>query len=236
MLKKIIAAVATLMLLAVAPAFSEDAKLTRTISISGHGEVSAVPDHAVINIGVISSAPTAREALDANTKAMSELMALLKKAGIEAKDLQTSNFSVGPRYSYDNNNSGQPPKIVGYDVNNMLMVNVRKVAELGELLDVAVSSGSNLINGITFSVAKPEAMLDEARKIAVADARRKAEIYASAGGFALGEVLTVTEGTAVGPQPPVFYGRAAKAEAADVPIAQGEQSLSVDVNITYAIK
>jgi uncharacterized protein len=236
MLNKIIVAVVTLVLLAAAPVFAEEAKLTRTISISGHGEVSAVPDHAVITIGVISSAVTAREALDANTKAMSDLMAVLKKAGIEEKDFQTANFSVGPRYNYDNNNSGQPPKVVGYDVNNTLMVNVRKVADLGGLLDVAVSSGSNLINGITFSVAKPDAMLDEARKLAVADARRKAEIYAAAGGFALGDILTITEGTNVGAPPPVFYGRAAKAEAADVPIAQGEQSLTVDVSITYAIK
>jgi uncharacterized protein len=160
---------------------------------------------------------------------------VLKQAGIDARDMATSNFSVGPRLDYGNNN-GQPPKVVGYDVNNMVTVTVRKIEDLGGLLDVAVSTGSNTINGISFSVSKPDAMLDEARKAAVTDARHKAEIYAAAGGFKLGDIITVSEGVAY--QPPMPYmAKSARAEgAADVPIAQGEQSLTVDVNITYQIK
>ena len=222
------------LILAVAPALAEESKLVRTISISGHGEVRAVPDVASISIGVTTQGATAREALDGNSKAMKALLDTLKQAGIDARDMATSNFSVGPRLDYGNNN-GQPPKVVGYDVNNMVTVTVRKIDDLGGLLDVAVSTGSNTINGISFSVTKPDAMLDEARKAAVADARHKAEIYAAAGGFRLGDIITVSEGTAY--QPPMPYMvKSARAEgAADVPIAQGEQALTVDVSITYQI-
>ncbi len=235
MIKYLISAVFLALIVAVAPALAEESKLVRTISISGHGEVRAVPDVASISIGVTTQAATAREALDGNTKAMKALLDTLKQAGIDARDMATSNFSVGPRLDYGNNN-GQPPKIVGYDVNNMVTVTVRKIEDLGGLLDVAVSTGSNTINGISFSVTKPDAMLDEARKAAVADARHKAEIYAAAGGFRLGDIITVSEGAAY--QPPMPYmAKAARADlAADVPIAQGEQALTVDVSITYQIK
>jgi uncharacterized protein len=128
------------------------------------------------------------------------------------------------------------PKIVGYDVNNMVTITVRKIDDLGELLDVAVSTGSNSINGVSFSVSKPEAMLNDARKAAVADARAKAEVYAAAGGLTLGNIVTLNEGTAY--QPPMPYmAKSARAESADaVPIAQGEQALSIDVSVTYEIK
>ena len=234
MIKYLISAVFLALILAVAPAVAEESKLVRTISISGHGEVRAVPDVASISIGVTTQGSTAREALDGNSKAMKALLDTLKQAGIDARDMATSNFSVGPRLDYGNNN-GQPPKVVGYDVNNMVTVTVRKIDDLGGLLDVAVSTGSNTINGISFSVTKPDAMLDEARKAAVADARHKAEIYAAAGGFKLGDIITVSEGTPY--QPPMPYMvKSARAEgAADVPIAQGEQALTVDVSITYQI-
>jgi uncharacterized protein len=232
---KLVAVLSTLAMFAAAPSLAEEAKLVRSISISGHGETRAVPDLAVISVGVTTQSLTAREALDGNTKAMTALMETLKGAGVEAKDMATSNFSVGPRYDYGNNNA-QPPKVVGYDVNNMLTVTLRNIDTLGTVLDQAVSAGSNTINGITFSVSKPEAALDDARKAAVLDARRKAEIYASAGSFKLGDIISLTEGEAY--QPPMQYmAKAARSESAgDVPIAQGEQSLSVDVNITYTIK
>lgn len=234
MLKSMFAALAVLAAVAVSPVLAEEAKLNRLITISGQGEVRAVPDLAVVSIGVTTQGQSAREALDANTKAMNALFDMLKKAGIDTKDLATSNFSVGPRYDYGNNT--QPPKVLGYDVNNMVTVTVRKIDDLGELLDVAVSSGSNTINGISFSVSKPEAMLDEARKSAVADARRKAEIYAAAGGFKLGNIVSLSEGVNM-PQPAPYMTKAARAEgAADVPIAQGEQTLTVDVSITWDIK
>jgi uncharacterized protein len=233
MLKVLSAVLALVAVLTVSPVSAEELKLNRMISVSGHGEVSAAPDLATVTIGVFSPADTAREALDANSKAMTKLIDVLKKAGVEAKDMTTSNFNVGPRYDYNNNS--QPPKVVGYDVNNSVTVIVRKVDDLGNLLDVAVSAGSNQINGVAFSVSKPEEMLDAARKDAVADARRKAEVYAAAGGFKLGDIISLSEGPPAGPQP-ILYQTRAKEAADAVPIAQGEQTLSIDVQVTYTIK
>jgi uncharacterized protein len=234
MIKSMLAAACLATVLTLTPAAAEESRLVRSISISGHGEMRAVPDLASISIGVTTQATSAREALDGNTKAMKALLDTLRGAGIEARDMATSNFSVGPRLDYGNNN-GQPAKVVGYDVNNMVTITVRKLEDLGGLLDVAVSTGSNTINGISFSVGKPEAILDDARKAAVKDARRKAELYATAGGFRLGNIIRVNEGSAVMPPMP-YQAKFSRAEsAADVPIAQGEQVLAVDVNITYEI-
>jgi uncharacterized protein len=235
MTKFIVAVLGLLAVLATTPLGAEEAKMARTISISGHGEVMVVPDVAVVSVGVTTQGNNAREALDVNTKSMASLLDTLKKAGVDARDMTTSNFSVGPRLDYGSNN-GQPPKVLGYDVNNMVTITVRKIDELGELLDVAVSTGSNTINGISFSVAKPDAMLTEARKAAVIDARSKAETYAAAGGFKLGNIVSISEGAAYQPPQPYLAKAARAAPAEAVPIAQGEQALSVDVSITYEIQ
>ncbi len=231
---KLFTVIVTTALLIISPAIADETPMTRTITISGHGEVLVVPDMASVMMGVMSTGKTAGEALAANTATMTELMALLKSANIDPRDIATSNFSVNPRYEYDQT-GGTPPKVVGYDVSNMVTVVVRKLDMLGDILDKAVSAGSNQINGINFMVAKPEAMIDEARKLSVADARRKAEIYAAAGGFALGDIVSVNEG---GYQPPVpVYAKAMRADdGAAVPVAQGEQSLTSDVSIVWAIK
>lgn len=223
-------------LLAANPVFAEEVKMHRIISLTGHGEVRAVPDTAVVNLGVVSSAETARAALDANTKAMTELMANLKSANIDEKDIATSNFSVNPRLDYGQNGN-QVPKLVGYDVTNSVTVIVRKIDGLGTLLDKAVSSGSNQINGISFSVSKPDEAMDEARKLAVKDATHKAQIYAGAASISLGNIMSISESSGIA-EPQVMFSRA-KAMAADsapVPIAQGSQVISVDVNVSWEIK
>jgi uncharacterized protein len=233
MLRTVVAVFAFLAAFAVSPAFAEESKMTRMISVVGQGEVRVVPDVASVSIGVTGTAPAARDALDENNKAMTALMDVLKKAGIEPRDIATSNFSLGPRYDYNNNNN--QPKLVGYDVSNTVTVTVRKIDDLGGLLDVAVTAGSNQINGIGFSVSKPEAALDEARKLAMADARHRATVYAGAGGFDVGAVLNVSETMAALPAPMEF--KQARAQSADaVPVAQGEQVLQIAVNVTYSIK
>jgi uncharacterized protein YggE len=217
-------------------AFAEDIKVTPTFNLSGHGEVRMAPDMASVSLGVFATAPTAREALDSNTASMKALMDTLKAAGVEEKDIQTSNFMVSPRLDYGNNNS-QPPKVVGYDVSNQVTVIVRKLGGLGGLLDQAVTAGSNQVNGITFQISKPEQAEDEARKAAVADARHKAEIYAAATGVKLGNILTLSEGGGYNPPSPIVFAKAARMESAsDVPVAQGEQVVSMDVTIVWEIK
>ncbi len=237
MLKSLIAAsTLTLAMAFLAPAQAEDAKLVRSISLSGHGEVRTAPDMAVVTVGVISSAPTAREALDANTKSMEAIFASLKQAGIEPKDQQTANFTINPRYDYGQNN-GLPPKMVGYDVSNTVTVTVRKLESLGAVLDQVVSAGSNPVNSVSFQVSKPDAAMDEARKLAVASAVSKAKIYSTAAGVELGAIISISEGGGYQPPTPVF-AKAMRSEgtSADVPIAQGEQVISIDVNITWEIK
>jgi uncharacterized protein len=216
------------------PAAAEEAKLPRVISISGHGEVRGRPDIAVVTIGVLRSAESAREALDANNAAMAEIIKALESAGIAGSDIQTTNFAVNPRYNYSSS-SGEPPKASGYDVSNNVTVTVRKLETLGAVLDQAVSSGSNQINGVMFSFAKPGPMQDEARKLAVEDAKRKAGLYVAAAGVALGPVVSINEGGAY--QPPVPMAKTAAAEQAGaVPVAEGEQAVAIDVNIVWEIK
>ena len=237
MIKLLFASIFLSLALMANPVFADEVKMNRIMSLTGHGEVRAVPDLAVVSMGVLSSADTARKALDANTKAMTELMATLSAANIGNKDIATSNFIVSPRYDYGQNN-GQPPKLVGYDVSNNVTVTVHKLEAIGGILDKAVSSGSNQINGISFSISKPEAAMDEARKLAVQDARHKAELYAAATSTTLGNVIAIAEGGPVY-QPPMqvqMSARKMSAEAANVPISQGEQVLSIDVNMSWEIK
>lgn len=219
-----------------APAFAAEA----SVSITGRGEVTAAPDTAFINSGVVTQGATAREALDANSATMNQLLEALKAAGIEPRDIQTSGFSVNPNYVYtdarDANGYSLPPKITGYQVMNTVNVRVRDLPGLGAVLDKAVTVGSNTINGISFSIADPSALYDEARKAAFADARKKAELYASVAGEPLRGVRSISENQGY-PQPPMPYMmKSATADmAAAVPVAGGELTYSIDVQVTWAL-
>ncbi|MBL8594820.1 MAG: SIMPL domain-containing protein [Devosia sp.] len=216
----------------------ETTPVNGTISISGIGEVTAAPDTAFVNSGVTSQGATAREALDANTKAMSELIETLKAAGIEARDIQTSGFSVNPNYVYsdarDANGYQLPPKITGYQVYNNVNVRVRELAKLGSVLDKAVTVGANTINGVSFSVADPSKLYDEARKAAFADAKAKAGLYAEVAGEELGSIRNISEVQGMGsPQPYMMKASADAVSAGAVPIEGGELSYSINVQITW---
>lgn len=209
------------------------------ISVTGTGEVSAAPDTAFINSGVTTQGATAREALDANTKAMNDLMATLMEAGIEARDVQTSGFSVSPNYVYsdarDANGYTLPPKIDGYQVYNTVNVRIRDLSTLGAVLDKQVTVGANTINGISFSVADPSKLYDEARKAAFADAKEKAELYAEAAGETLGLLKAINEGQSY-TQPQPYMMRADMAASSPVPVATGELSFQINVQVTWAVE
>lgn len=218
------------------PALAED---DSTMVMTGHGEVTAAPDTAVITSGVTTEGETARDALDANTKAMSQLIETLKAANIETRDIQTSNFSVNPNYVYsderDANGYTKPPKIVGYQVSNTVTVRVRDLPALGTILDKAVSIGANTVNNIAFSVADPSRLYDEARKAAFADARDKADLYAEAAGVSLDRILNISEQQNFN-QPPRPYAMKAMAQdavAAPVPVQAGELTFAIDVAVTW---
>jgi uncharacterized protein YggE len=230
---RVLSVLAPLFLLATAlPAYAG------TISIEGHGEVRATPDMATINSGVTSQGATAREALDANTAAMNELISALKQAGIESRDIQTSGFSVNPNYVYsderDSNGYSLPPRINGYQVSNSVTVIVRDLADLGGILDTSVTVGANTVNGVSFSVADPSDLLDEARKAAFANAHEKADLYAGVAGATLGDLLSISEQQSFNaPQPYPMYARAEMAAAAPVPVEAGEMTFAISVNVSW---
>jgi uncharacterized protein YggE len=164
-------------------------------------------------------------------------MAQLKAANVAEKDVQTSNFSVQPIYDYGNNSNNQPPKVSGYQVSNTVIVTLRKIDSVGDVLDKLVSAGSNQINGVSFSIANPQAALDDARKAAVADALRKANVLTSAAGVKLGAITSISEGGEAPPQPVVMMrAKTMAADAAPVPVAQGEQTVGADVNVVWTIE
>lgn len=235
---RLVSALAPFMLAAAfaMPAHAEEPAL---ISITGIGEVTAAPDTAFINSGVTTQGATAREALDANTKAMNDLLATLTEAGIEARDVQTSGFSVNPNYVYsdarDENGYQLPPKINGYQVFNTVMVRVRDLEKLGTILDKQVTVGANTINGITFSVADPSKLYDEARKAAFADAQEKAELYAAAAGEELGLLKSITESQGYSEPQPYMMKAMDAAASSPVPVATGELSFQINVQVSWTI-
>lgn len=222
------------------PACAQDVPEKGRISIEGHGEVQAAPDTAFITSGVTSQGATARDALDANTKEMAGLIATLKSAGIEARDIQTSGFSVSPNYVYseerDANGYTRPPKINGYVVSNSVSVRVRDLASLGGILDKAVTIGANTINGVTFTVADPSKLYDDARKVAFADAKAKAGLYAGIANVGLDQIMNISETRNAGqPEPYMMKSAAPMSTAADVPVEAGELTYSIDVSVQWEL-
>ena len=212
-----------------APALAQTA-LPPAISVTGEANLSVPPDQARIDGGVTSDAKTAREASDANNVAMGKVLQALKGAGIEEKDYQTSRLSLQPQYAP---NRAGPSPITGYRASNRVTVRIRDVTKVANVIDVLVGAGANDIGGINFMVSQASKLLDEAREKAIADARRKAEIYAKAAGVTLGEPLSISE---EGAPTPVFRGKMTAPMAAGAPVAQGEETLSVSVNVSWAIK
>ena len=201
------------------------------ISVSGEATVSVPPDLALVDGGITSEAKTAREASDANNTAMDKLLLALKGAGIDEKDVQTSRLSLQPQSAP--NRSG-PSAIVGYRASNRVTIRVRDVAKVAGVIDTLVGAGANEIGGINFMVSQASKLLDEAREKAVADARRKAEIYARAAGVTLGAPLSISEEGSPGPMP--FRKMAGGMAASAAPVAQGEETLSVTVSVSWSIK
>jgi uncharacterized protein YggE len=200
------------------------------ISVSGEATVSVPPDMAEIDGGFTSEAKTAREASDTNNAAMGKVLLALKAASIDPKDIQTSRLSLQPQTQ---NAPNRPPAIVGYRASNHVTIRLRDVTKVASVIDMLVGAGANDIGGINFMVSAASKLLDQAREQAFADARRKAEIYAKAAGVTLGAPLSISEGNA---SAPVFRSKMALAPMAAAPVALGEETLSVTVNVSWAIK
>ncbi|MCF4098979.1 SIMPL domain-containing protein [Maritalea mediterranea] len=243
MLKAILPMTAALSLVAFStPAiFADENNYTATINISGVGEINAAPDMAIVTSGVVTDGETAREALTANTEAMTALVDVLKQAGIDSKDIQTSGFSVQPNYVHtdkrDENGYHLPPKIAGYRVSNNVTVRILDLDNIGAVLDSAVTVGANTINGINFAVSDTDELMKEARKRAMKNAMETAQVYTDTAGVALGKVMSISENQNYAPSPMKMGARMAMMEAdMAVPVEAGEMTYSITVNVQWEIE
>jgi len=201
------------------------------ILVIGEGSISAVPDYAEINGGVTTRGKSVKEASDANSKLMAAVTAALQDAGIVAKDIQTSHFSIQPLYTPADPHS--EAKLSGYSVSNQINVTIHDIGKAGDILDRLITAGVTNVGNIQFLHTDPSKLLDQAREAAVADAKRKAEIYAKASGIKLGKVVWITEEPAFAPAMPMM--RMTAGAPAQVPISVGEDSLHVRITVGFDI-
>jgi len=205
-------------------------KLEKLVTVTGEGMVTATPDSAIIRLGVSSQGKTARAASDANAKDMSAVLAAIKETGIAERDIRTTSLSLNP--IYDPNKTG-PARLTGFRANNQVSVKIRDIGKLPSVLDRAIAAGANEMSGIEFLVSTQAKLLDQARAAAIADARRKAELYANAAGMKVGRVMAIAE---EGSAPPTRLYQALRAGAApSIAIAPGEQSLRAVVTVSYEL-
>ncbi len=214
----------------------------RSFSATGEGKVIAVPDVAQFNFGVITEGGTKIADLQTNnTKKMNAALDFLKKNGVADKDIKTEQYSLQPRTEYSGCQNGvcPPSKIVGYTINQMVNVKVRDFNKIGDIMSGIATQGVNTVSDLRFAIDDPKKVQNEARAEAFEEAKIKAESIAKAGGFTLGRLLSIDEGS----QSPIpryesFGLMDAKimAEAAPAPtIEPGSQDVVVNVTLRYEI-
>jgi uncharacterized protein len=208
------------------------------LSFSITEEIRTAPDRARVGAGVVTTAPTAVEAMRQNAAAMTRLTAALRRAGIEARNIQTSGINLSAQYDYTPQQQGQPPRLIGYQVTNMVNVVTSDINNLGRLLDALVEAGGTNIDGPSFFVDNPDAGLDTARQRAMTRAGERAALYARAASYTRGRLIAVSEGGPI-PQPmPMPQMAMARAEAADVatPVQPGQVSNGVTLTLQYRLE
>ncbi len=203
------------------------------IQVSATGKTNMAPDMATVTAGVVTQGKTAREAMFGNATKMTRVFEELEAAQIEKKHITTSQLSLQPKYNYQNR---QSPKITGYEARNTVSAKTYDLDNVGAMLDALVKAGVNNINGVQFSIKDPKAAKDKAREDAIREARAKAQAMAEAAGVKLGKLMSLSEsGGNFRPQPVAYAARSMEMSQASTPIAAGEQTLSVTVNMTYGI-
>jgi len=238
-----IAIAATAVLLAAAapsfsprPSLAADAtKPDHTISVTGTGRVILAPDVADLRLGVFVQRSTVRAARADAAKAMTAVIAALKKVGIADADIRTSAITLQAQYNYSNGNS---PRLIGYQFSNSVAATVRKLDVLGDAIDDALAAGATSLDGVTFRVDDETKAEAQARAAAMADAKAKAQAVASAAGVPIQGVSSITETVAPIPYP-ILYDRAAAGAPVDkqisTPVQPGTNEVSVTVAVVYLI-
>jgi uncharacterized protein len=196
------------------------------ITVTGLGTITSVPDEAAFTIGVQTQGSTAREALAANSEQMRRVIAAVKAAGVDKRDIKTQDVSVSANYADEG-------RIDGYGARNSVLVTVRDLSKAGSILDAASNAGANEVYGPMLSRSDEDELQAKALRGAIEDARKKAEVLAEAAGVELGRVTALTEGSSGGPQP--YYERAVLAKSSEAPIEPGTQDTQATVTVTFAI-
>jgi uncharacterized protein YggE len=212
------------------PAAAQQGRVRPQITVTGEAIVSIAPDMAQLRAGVTTDAKTAQDAAQANAKAMAAVMAAIQGTGIAERDVQTARYTIHP--VYDTGKQARD-RITGFQAVNSVLIKVRQPDQTGEIIDKLFAAGANTVGGIDFTVTDPSKALDQARGEAVADARRKAKLYAGAAGVELGGVVTITEQSAGMQPPPMMMMRAAAPAAPETPVSPGERQFHVSVSVTY---
>ena len=205
------------------------------LDISATGEVTRVPDLAIISAGVQTLQPTATGAIESNAARMERVRAALKRAGIADADIQTSSISLNPEYRYVEN---QPPRLTGYRATNSVNVKFRDLKRTGAILDALVAEGANQISGPNLTIDKPDQALDEARAKAISNGRARAQLYARALGMQVARLLSVSESGGYSVPPPMPYAMrdSAQASVAKTEIDPGTQQLQVNVSMSFELR
>lgn len=214
----------------------QSAEFPHTISISGEGKVTAIPDIATLTIGLMTERSTVAAAQQENTEKMNKIIADLKTQGIEDADIKTTNYNIYPNYDY--NPTGRVLR--GYHVDQNVTIKIRDLKKVSTILEIAGQSGANNVSGINFTIDDPEAYRQEARLAAITQAREKAEKLAEAAGVTLGKVVSFSESSGGYPEPyPVYarsYADAAVGLGGAAPeIEVGSNEVVVNATVTFEI-
>lgn len=221
---------------------SADPFASRTLAVSGEGKAVAVPDIAEFTFSVITQGEKNLTSLrDQNTKKVNAALAFLKEEGVDEKDITTQFYNVEPRYQYYDCRTGgicPPADIVGYEVNQGVLVKVRDFAKVGDLLAGVVQEGANEVSELRFTIDDPTAVQQSAREKAIKKAKEKAESIAEASGLRLGRLLTVEEGSPIVPlSSSVSKSALGMGGAEAVPeIQPGSQEVTIDITLRYEVK
>jgi uncharacterized protein len=207
-----------------------------TISVTGTGKTTLIPDRFSFTAGVQTTAPTVEEAVNQNNAKIASVIAALKKAGATDQEIRTSNFSIYPQQVYE---QGQPPRVTGYQASNSVVVTKKDIAVAGRLLQVALNAGVNETSGLNFEVSDPARGRDQGLKAAFDDAHAKAALLAQAAGRTLGRAMMITEGAEVGPPPrpmPVSVMAAKGEMITQVPLESGTREVAYTISVVFEMR
>lgn len=209
---------------------------TESVTVSGTGRASVAPDRFTFSVGVQTVGDTVDQAVSENNRRVASVIAALKRAGAQDKDIQTSQFTIYPQQDYQ---QGKLPRILGYQVSNNVSVRSDKVGDAGRLLGIAVAAGVNHSSGINFEVSDPARGRDQGLRAAFDDAKSKAVLLAQAAGRNLGRALVISEG--VQSAPPVYpmqrtMALEAKVDSSDVPVESGMEQRTYTVTVTFELR